>query len=90
VAKFLEQECSPLGILQKHKRERIERKEMSDSLMQESGNISTLGDTFRQTIFNPEPKTNTRSSDLNKQIPQPLSSGKKSHASLNGFDGTDY
>jgi len=44
---------------------------MSESLMQESGNISTLGDTFRQTIFNPEPKTSTRTRDLNKQIPQP-------------------
>jgi hypothetical protein len=61
---------------------------MSDSLLQESGNISGLGDTFRQTIFNPEPKTNTRNRDLNKQITQPLSSGKKSNSSLNGFEGT--
>lgn len=47
VAKFLEQEGSPLDILQKHKKERIERKEMGESIMQESGNISALGDTFR-------------------------------------------
>ncbi len=95
---LIEKEGSPLDILQKHKRERIERKELGDSTLQESsgGNISALGDTFRQTIFNPAPPSTataakeTRSSEQHKQIPLPNSSGKKSSHTSNGFDGTSY
>ena len=92
---MLEKEGSPLDILQKHKRDRIERKELGDSMMQESSNdISALGDTFRQTIFNPtHPSVTTqinRSSEVHKQIPLPNSSGTKSSVTSNGFDGSSY
>lgn len=89
--KILDSESSPLELIQKHKREKNERKELNESVMNESSNISNLGDTFRQTVFNPGPtqRIDSHYKEQAKKAPIP-SSAKKFNDSSNAFDGAYY